>query len=280
MADITLRPRSATELVDATFQVFRREPLQFIVAVGIAYLPFLIIVPLVGSAALSAAGVSIAANQAAWSARNVGLSALVAVLAVVTYIFSAGTTTMLASDVYLGHAPDLGRAFVVTARRAPRLVGAIIVSGILMMVPFVPFALAGVLGSAASVIAFVLLCIVEAWIYATLIALRPAILLENVSIVRAISRSRQLSDGLRRHILASVVLVLLINLAFAIGASVASSFLGSQLLKAVLQFVVGVLVYPLVGIVQTLVYYDLRIRREGFDIEHLASSLDPSLGTT
>lgn len=280
MSDITLRPRSATELVDATFQVFRRDPLQFIIAVGISYVPFLLIVPLVGFVALAPGGVSVLANQAAWTARSIGVSVLIAALAVATYIFSSGVTTILASDIYLGKAPDLGRAFALTGQRALRLLGSIIVTGLIMMVPMLPFAIAGVLGPVVSVIAFVLLCVAEAWIYATLMAVRPAILLENTSIRKAISRSQALADGLRLHILKTVILVLLINIAFAIGASVATSFLGSQLIKAVVQFAVGVLVYPLVGIVQTLLYYDLRIRQEGFDIEYLATSFDAPPATT
>ncbi len=260
--------------------MFRREPLQFIVAVGIAYAPFLIVVPFVGFAALSAAGVSVAANQAAWSARNVGVSVLIAVLAITTYIFSAGVTTILASDVYLGNTPDLGRAFAMTARRAARLLGAIVIYGVIMMVPFIPFAFAGVLGPAANVLAFVFLLVAEGWLYATFMAVRPAILLEDAPVLKAFSRSQALSGGLRGHIFASVVLVLLINLAFAIGASFATNMIGSQVVKTVLQFVVGMLVYPLMGIVQTLIYYDLRIRREGFDIEHLASSFDAPPATT
>jgi hypothetical protein len=43
MTDLALRPRSATELVDATFQVFRRAPVQFIVAAALVYVPWLVI---------------------------------------------------------------------------------------------------------------------------------------------------------------------------------------------------------------------------------------------
>ena len=43
MTDLGLRPRKATELVDAAFQLYRREPLQFIIALGIVYIPWMII---------------------------------------------------------------------------------------------------------------------------------------------------------------------------------------------------------------------------------------------
>ena len=37
---------------------------------------------------------------------------------------------------------------------------------------------------------------------------------------------------------------------------------------------VTVLVYPMVPIVSTLLYYDLRIRSEGYDLELLSGELD------
>jgi hypothetical protein len=43
MTDLALRPRSSTELVDAAFQVFRRTPVQFIVAAALVYVPWLVI---------------------------------------------------------------------------------------------------------------------------------------------------------------------------------------------------------------------------------------------
>jgi len=41
--ELTLRSRSATELVDAAFQVFRKAPVHFIVAAAVVYVPWLVI---------------------------------------------------------------------------------------------------------------------------------------------------------------------------------------------------------------------------------------------
>jgi hypothetical protein len=35
---------------------------------------------------------------------------------------------------------------------------------------------------------------------------------------------------------------------------------------------VSVVVYPLFGLTETLLYYDARIRKEGFDVEYLAGA--------
>src|SRR5262249_29892201 len=41
MSDLVLRPRSATELIDAAFQVYRRAPVPFMVAMALIYVPWL-----------------------------------------------------------------------------------------------------------------------------------------------------------------------------------------------------------------------------------------------
>jgi hypothetical protein len=38
---------------------------------------------------------------------------------------------------------------------------------------------------------------------------------------------------------------------------------------------VHVVIYPFFGIAETLLYYDIRIRKEGFDVEYLARSNPP-----
>ena len=48
MSDIALRPRSATELVDAAFQLYRRQPLQFIVGLGLIYVPWMLLLASLG----------------------------------------------------------------------------------------------------------------------------------------------------------------------------------------------------------------------------------------
>jgi hypothetical protein len=43
----------------------------------------------------------------------------------------------------------------------------------------------------------------------------------------------------------------------------------------VVQSLLSVFIYPFVYVVMTVLYYDIRVRKEGFDLELLASSLSP-----
>ena len=51
---------------------------------------------------------------------------------------------------------------------------------------------------------------------------------------------------------------------------------GSGLVAVALAGVVQMLIYPLFYCVLTVAYYDLRVRKEGFDLEVLASTLQPA----
>src|SRR5512142_2767216 len=104
MNDLDLRPRSSTEIVDAAFQLFRRNPTQLILASALVYVPWLVI-RLVFDLGIS--DPLMGPNKAlAFSAGTL-----------VVYALVGGVTSVMASDIYLGRSPDLRSAFVLTGSR-------------------------------------------------------------------------------------------------------------------------------------------------------------------
>jgi membrane-anchored glycerophosphoryl diester phosphodiesterase (GDPDase) len=114
----------------------------------------------------------------------------------------------------------------------------------------------------------------------------PAVVLEPRSASAALSRSWELTRGSRWRIFALGVtlLVLLYVPVIAISGLVAvliptgagPSFAASSVSTIVALAIAGVIqlfIYPLFYCVLTVTYYDLRVRKEGFDLELLASSL-------
>jgi hypothetical protein len=51
----------------------------------------------------------------------------------------------------------------------------------------------------------------------------------------------------------------------------------SKVVVNVVSTAVAIVLYPLFGLVETLLYYDARIRKEGFDVEYLAG-VQPNAG--
>jgi hypothetical protein len=114
----------------------------------------------------------------------------------------------------------------------------------------------------------------------------PALVLEpNSTPTGALSRSWSLTRGARLRMLGLLItlIVLLYVPIVALGALatvvVPAGPEGGLAPGIVTMAVVGVLqmlLYPLLYCVLTVAYYDLRVRKEGFDLEVLASTLQPA----
>ncbi len=108
----------------------------------------------------------------------------------------------------------------------------------------------------------------------------PALVLEDLSPVQALRRSWHLTRGTFWRlvllylvvIIASAILAGLVEgpVGFTAGAAGSLSAISAQTLAG---GVAGVSTSPFIVIAMTLVYYDIRIRREAFNIEMLAQSL-------
>jgi hypothetical protein len=239
MTDLGLRPRSATELVDAAFQVYRRAPLQFMVALAVVYVPWLVI--------RLAFDINIDPNVIPPPSTII----TIAVGGVGIYAIAGGVITALTRDVYLDHPVSVPEAFRVVATRLVTLIVASVIVAMLMTI-----------GAMLFIIPFF-------YVVARFAVVRQAIVLEDAGTRQALSRSSVLSVDLKWHILATLALIVLLLLAVNIGAGFLISIIPSQVIVNVLSTALSVVVGPILGIAETVLYYDLRIRREGFDVEYL-----------
>ena len=109
-------------------------------------------------------------------------------------------------------------------------------------------------------------------------------MLEDADVFEAFSRSSELSDGRKRHILNTLLLVWIIFFILSICVTVVASLTGSTVIAIVLTTGFQIVAYPVLGLTGMVLYYDCRIRGEGFDIERMAASMDrgarPSPGAT
>jgi len=116
-----------------------------------------------------------------------------------------------------------------------------------------------------------------------------AAVLENLKTRAALKRSRQLSEGSGGRILLVYVLMLALIWAVSLGAgwvlglifnpqTLRQSF-AAQVVQQFSGFLVGAAVGPVMTIAFSLLYYDQRVRKEAFDIEHMMKTLQ-SAGST
>ena len=243
MPSLPLRPRSATELVDAAFQIMRAHYPQFIMCSAIAYLPSLIVQIIWASDPAQLAispGASVIVGMGMW----LGFSLMSAVLIV------------CASQAYLGEPVDVG---VAVRQALPRL----------------PFVLVGAVLRYALMFVGLFFFIVGAIYAATRwFAVTPVLVLEGKGIGAAFARSTVLSRGRKRHVFNTLGLASLIYWVLAFGVQIAAAIVGNLTVQALAGAVVTIMVYPVVAITEALLYYDTRIKSEGLDIELMAGALD------
>jgi hypothetical protein len=260
VAPVTLRPRSTTELIDAAVQLFRQHYTQLAAATALYMIP--IIVAVVATASIWP---SLDATEVpAITSLQLAAIPLTALLVVVSLSMSTATVVVIVSESYLGRPITIGAAANRVFARFWAIMGVAILQPLVIGLGFLLF-IVGML-------------VFQAWYFAP----TYVVMIEGTGTLSAFSRSHTLARGSVGRILGAILLVgfivgfvqSLIGVALSVVVAVFhTNSVGVALLPYVLA---GIFVYPLKTTVMTLLYYDLRIRKEGFDLALASSALTPA----
>ena len=244
-----LRPLSLGEVLDVSFGLYRSlfAPL-LVIAVICQSLPMTLGVYLGGSGLLFV---------------NLGLSLVYGVLAVILGSLGVAASTFVVSDAYLGRETSA----IVALQRALSLLGRLVVISLLSTL------LIG-LGFMLLIVPGVIL--LSGLVLSTVVAVLEA----PPSATAAMGRSWELTRGSRGKVFLTLLVAFLLLLVPSIALGGVEALLGSEggigLVVLALEAILQILIYPFLYVVMTVLYYDLRVRKEGFDLELLASSLQPA----
>ena len=183
------------------------------------------------------------------------------------------------SAAYLGEPVTAGQSLRAGALRVPAMIGAGIVLGILAFVVFFILALL-----VAVFRPFVLVMIPAfAYLMVKWSLVWPAIVAEKAGPLHAINRSWTLTEDhwWRSFAILLVLFLITIVMYFALSFALFAAFSGidsiSPIALAVIDTLFNVIVlavvYPLASAIITVLYFDLRVRGEGFDLQLLAESI-------
>ena len=266
MSDLRLRARSVTEIVDAAFQVYKRDAIEYVLVTAIAY------APLVVAQLIFIRGFTLAAssriNVSSTTAIVLGL------LGFFSYALMNAAISRFSSDVYLDRPTGLAMVIRSVVPTVPRLIGATILFALVVMLGFIPVLIGAAITSALLIFLGVVFSFF--WVFyafARFFAVFQIIVLENRGIITAFSRSGVLSRGRKGHIILTLLLVIVIFSVLSIAVTMVAALMGNAAGSVVLQSLYTVVAYPLIGITQMILYYDTRIRAEGFDIEVMTGAL-------
>jgi hypothetical protein len=239
-------PFSVGRALSRAFSVFSHGFIPFIVLTAIAYVPLLI--------------VDVIAN--AYPDATVVGRLIVPFVQIVVGSISTATCLFGAYQIMRGRPFTIGESLMVALRRFWPVVGTSILSGLYVGVGMLLLIVPGIIISCA--------------IYVAL----PVCVIERVAPVTSLKRSRALTKGHRWQIfgLFLIVLVAFVLIGFLIGflVGLGAAFLAGTTagVKLVAMLIAEILVGAFGSVLYAVVYHDLRVDKEGFDIEELASVFD------
>lgn len=257
-----LRPLTLGELLDRTFVLYRKH---FIVFAGIAGLPWLAVL------AVQLIQVAVDPSQEIRPAM-LGWFFGVVVLSAIAATASQAATIVAVSQLHLDRSITIAQAFSALRGRIGELCLITISVGFLIG-----------LGIIACIVPGILLALRWAIVV-------PVAVLEHAPLRVSMSRSAELTDGDRGRIFMIFLLYFILNIAMTfvweapiVVATIAASReaatppVWTLVLAPIGGFFTQCLVGPLLTIAMSLVYYDARVKKEAFDIEHMMEQLDRTL---
>jgi hypothetical protein len=244
-----LRPLSLGEVLDVSFGLYRSRfaPL-LVVSVVCQLVPSLLRI-YYGSGSLF---------------QNPPLLLVYYTLAIVLSAVGVAASTFIVSDAYLGRETSASAALGQAVSKIGRIVLVSMVSSLLIGIGFILLIVPG----------FVLL---SGLILSTVVTVLE--MPENST--QAMGRSWELTKGFRGMVLLTMVCVGLMFMVPTITVSVIWGILGASTGRVtvvgteVLTSLLTILINPFFYVVLTVLYYDLRVRKEGFDLELLATQMAP-----
>ncbi len=305
MSSADLRPLSLGELLDRTFTLYRSH---FWLFIGIMAVPQLLAIVLnVVLEILQQHGLVVSSGSVA-GARGPEFTMLAAVLVMVSwvviildgmlYALALGATTVAVSEVYLGRSVTIRDAYGNLRGRLWRLIRVAFsiflrFFGLLVLAGFAAVILTASLAPSNPIVmgSLFLVLVVVAVALGVWVVLRygvaiPALLLENLKARQAMKRSVSLTSGYRGRVFLTLLLMAIVTYAAVLlfqgpflaaimmtKGGAASLWLRS--LAVTSGGIGGALTGPLAMIALSLLYYDVRVRKEAFDLQMMMAALEP-----
>jgi hypothetical protein len=270
MGNLDLRPLSVGEILDRTFTLYRGH---FVLFLGISAIPRILLLAL----NLAQLGFVMPGTMANIGKRTptvplwmqspramitfFSLALVTAIIALIAYLLSQGAAVFAVSEIYLGRTITMTESFRRVFSRIGMMFGLMILNGLAIFAGFIFLIIPGI------------------YLICRLIVGLPAMLVEDLGPTESMSRSFTLTqDNAGR-----AFLILLLYFALSMAAAMLFAFPFEILMltslknpqmmmvwAAIMQvgtFIGSVLVVPVLTISSAILYFDLRVRKEAFDLQ-------------
>jgi MFS family permease len=265
-----MRPLSIGELLDAAIKIVRRQAGQLYRIVLYVVVPVQVLAIVVAAATASDSSTTTSTSvfdgrttTTTQSAGSVTATLVVGILSSIATLIATAAMVKAISDTWVGKQPDWRESLREARRRTLALIWLVIVVAVVVGLGFVALIIPGI------------------WLLVPCALAFPALMVEGCKGFKAIGRGRRLVKGRWFSTAGAIFLgyFLASILGFMLGALVGAVFLtqgdssGFAVGNAIASSIATVATVPFNAAIITLAYYDLRVRKEGFDLELLAQGL-------
>ncbi len=302
--ELYFRPMGLGELLDRSLNLYRRNFLLFLGIVAIVEIPItlaqvLFTLLLFPNPSLFESSVSTAFSFFAYE----GMQLILILVSIIGQVVIMSALAIAVSERYHEKSISLKQVYGRTLRRWDTLLLLLLIIGItnavVLAVLFVPGILIAVLGAgggstAAGLAAFLglsLSCLAFVPVVIAFIFLNtvwafsfPAAMLENLTAIRALGRSWNLVSSHFWRVLGTLLILLLFIYGLIFGPTLLltllvrvvsiSSLVLESAINTVASGLISLFVTPVQFAVLALLYYDIRIRKEGYDLQVRVDAMD------
>lgn len=266
-------PRSGGRILDLAFNIYFRNLTSLAGAAAVVVAPLVVLLVVLNVIAFAEPGPLADPGfiEIGGTTREVDFDRFTAiavatgVISALAYLLIIGSTYRAASEAYLGREPAVAASVRFAGRRAHSILWVSLLTVLAIAVGLIAFLIGALFVGVALAVAI------------------PALLVEDLRGTKALRRSYRLVEGNWARtfgvLFVSVAFTILLQLIAGIVAEAANPLAAEQINVWVLvrQIVDGIALAftaSFSAVVATVIYYDLRIRKEGFDIELLTDRLE------
>jgi hypothetical protein len=301
-----LRPRTVAEILDQAFRLYRRHFLTFLAIIAVVHIPLQLIIQFSTASMLGGiqdfatdfeTGSSPSSTQMnelfTYAGVIYGVLIITSILYSLLLELSRGALTGAIANSHLDKPVSFGDAYRQMLSRIGPLIGSIFLQlaiGIAVFVPVVLLMILSVFAGLAndndgaffglfcfSFLLFIPAFVLFAYVFVRMVAITPAIMVERLGPVQALRRSWDLVKGYWWRTFALIVILSILGYIVQLGpaylitliATLISpeDFVTQQLVSGAVTILTSLIYIPIQLTATTLYYFDLRVRKEGFDLD-------------
>lgn len=290
----TLRPMSVADLVDEIFRLYRGNFSLLFGVAAIVSLPSTILIT-IGATLLGDIELIFLEGLGAEHYTGIATIVLGVVVLLVTFPILVGALTHAVAQRHIDRPAGIVESLLVGLRRFLRIVGAtvlvlsIMIGFLALLTLAAAFLTLGLgvpnvlVGIAYGVVALVGLF----WIVVTWQFTPQAIIIERAGVIASLRRSMHLVKRSRWRVIGINLLLALIGTVLLSAPAILLTLfleplplLARNALEQLISILAQVLFYPVQLGTLTMLYFDLRVRREGYDLALAAERLRPQTGSS